>query len=170
MAICQIIDLHIKNRSKTVSLQSIEHPQVGLERIGAVTRTSWGPRGLDVWYCGLSVDNYRCSPLFVPETGTMRISCLYNLFSQHCIMSPFTHEQHVTAVNDRPQETILGLDNKAKKRLLVAMAKLMENITMQQKASPQRVDPPSTSEGVPQGNRAEPSPPVTPTTNPAAPT
>ena len=44
-------------------------------------------------------------------------------------MPMFTHKQHVTAVNNELKETSLGLDKKAKKHLLKAMTKLMEDMT-----------------------------------------
>ena len=137
--------------------------------IDSVTRTSWGPRGLDAWYCGPAMDHYRCSHFFVPETGAMRISGSYDLFPQHCIMPTFTREQHATAVNNELNEAISSLDKKAKRRLLKAMAVSMENLATKADAPPQRVDVPATSEGDPRGQRVGPSPPVTTTTNPTAP-
>ena len=100
----------------------------------------------------------------------MRVSGSYNLFPQHCIMPTFTREEHATSVSDELQEAILGLDKKAKKRLLKAMATSMATMTATINASPQRLDKPPTSEGVPQGQRVGPAPPVTMTTNPTAPT
>ena len=80
----------------------------------AVTRTPWGPRGLDAWYCGPAMYHYPCAHFCVPETGAMRVSGLYDLFLQHCIMPTFTHKDHVTAVNNELKEAILSLDKKAK--------------------------------------------------------
>ena len=136
----------------------------------AVTRTSWGPGGLDAWYCGPAMDHYRCAHFFVPETGAMRVSGLYDIFPQHCTMPTFTREEHATAVNDKLREAILGLDKKANKRLLKAMATSMATMAATINAPPQRVDGPPTSEGVPQGQRVGPAPPVTTTTHPTAPT
>ena len=48
----------------------------------------------------------------------MRVFRSYDLFPQHCIMPPFTHNEHATAVNDEAKEAILRLDKKAKKHLL----------------------------------------------------
>ena len=86
------------------------------------------------------MDHYRCAHFFVPETGAMRVSGSYDLFPQHCIMPTFTREEHATAVNDELQEAILGLDKKAKKRLLKAMATSMATMTATINAPPQRVD------------------------------
>jgi hypothetical protein len=36
-----------------------------------LTRTSWGPRGIDAWYCGPALDHYRCNHFYVPETRAM---------------------------------------------------------------------------------------------------
>ena len=79
----------------------------------------------------------------------MRVSGSYDLFPQHCIMPTFTCEEHATAVNNKLQEAILGLDKKAKKHLLKGMATSMATMTATINASPQRVDGPPTSEGVP---------------------
>ena len=100
----------------------------------------------------------------------MRVSRLYDLFPQHCIMPTFTREEHATAVNDELQEAILGLDKKAKKRLLKAMTTSMVTMTATINAPPQRVDGPPTSEGVPQCQRVGLAPPITTTTDPTAPT
>ena len=40
----------------------------------AVTRISWGSRGLDAWYCSPFMDYYQCVHFFVPETGYMHVS------------------------------------------------------------------------------------------------
>ena len=116
------------------------------------------------------MDHYRCAHFFVPETGAMCVSGSYDLFPQHCIMPTFMREEHATAVNNELQEAILGLDKKAKKRLLKAMATSMATMTATINVPPQRVDEPPTSEDVPQGQRVEPAPPVTTTTNLMAPT
>ena len=100
----------------------------------------------------------------------MRVSRSYSLFPQHCSIPTFTREEHATAVNNELQEAILSLDKKAKKRLLKAMAASMATRTATINAPPQRLDGPPTSEGVLQGQRVEPAPPVTTTTNPTAPT
>eukprot|EP00804_Cyclotella_cryptica_P021893 CCRYP_000851-RA/>CCRYP_000851-RA protein AED:0.26 eAED:0.15 QI:0/0/0/1/0/0.33/3/0/868 len=59
------------------------------------TRTSWGPRGLDAWYCGPSLDHYRNAKFYVPATKAYGISGSYDLFPQHCILPTFTPDQHV---------------------------------------------------------------------------
>merc|ERR1712194_658782 len=79
-------------------------------------------------------------------------------------------EEHATAVNDELQEAILGLEKKAKKRLLKAMVTSMATMTATINAPPQRVDGAPTSEGGPQGQRVGPAPPVATTTNPTTPT
>ena len=80
----------------------------------AVTRTSWGLTGLDAWYCVPAMDHYQCAHFFVRETGAIRVSGLYDLFPQHCIIPTFTRKEHATAVNDELKEAILSLNKKAK--------------------------------------------------------
>eukprot|EP00804_Cyclotella_cryptica_P000273 CCRYP_010218-RA/>CCRYP_010218-RA protein AED:0.29 eAED:-0.05 QI:0/0/0/0.5/1/1/2/0/769 len=63
------------------------------------TRTSWGPQGIDAWYCGPSLDHYRNAKFFVPATKAYRISGSYDLFPQHCILPTFTPDQHVQEVH-----------------------------------------------------------------------
>ena len=108
----------------------------------AVNRTSWGPRGLNAWYCGPAMYHYRCTHFFVPETGAMRVSGLYDLFPQHYIMPTFTREEHTTAVNNELQEAIFGLNKKAKKHLLKAMSTSMATMTATINVSPQSMDNP----------------------------
>ena len=74
----------------------------------------------------------------------MRVSGSHNLFPQHSTMPLFTREEHATAVNNKLQEAILGLDKKAKKRLLNVMATSMVTMTAIINVSPQRVDGPPT--------------------------
>ena len=81
----------------------------------------------------------------------MRVSRLYDLFPQHCIMPTFTRKEHVTTVNDKPKEAILSLNKKAKKHLLKAMATSMVIMTVTDNAPSQRMDKAPTSEGVPHG-------------------
>ena len=79
----------------------------------------------------------------------MRTLGSYDLFLQYCIMTAFICTQHATVVNDELGEAVHGLDKKAKKHLLRAMAKAMKDMTALQDEPPQRVDEPPTSEGVP---------------------
>ena len=109
--------------------------------------------------------HYQCTHFFVPVIGAMRVSGSYNLFPHHCIMSAFTCEEHTTAVNDKLQEEILGLNKEVKKCLLKVMATLLVTMTATINAPSQRVDKPATSEDVPQGQRVGPTPPVTTTTH-----
>ena len=60
-------------------------------------------------------------------------------------MSTFTRKHNVRTVNDKLKETILGVDKKAKKRLLKAMAKLIEDMTAKQTLPPQSVGEPPTT-------------------------
>jgi hypothetical protein len=55
------------------------------------TRTSWGYRGLDAWYCGPALDHYRNSRFFVPATKSYRMSGSFDLFPQHCILPTCTN-------------------------------------------------------------------------------
>ena len=86
-------------------------------------------------------------------------------------MSTFTRKEHVIKVdNELGEESILGLDKKAKQRLLKAIATSMVTMTVTNNAPPQRVDEPPTSEDVPKGQRVGPAPPVTTPMNPTTPT
>ena len=51
----------------------------------------------------------------------MRVSGSYDLFSHHYIMPTFTHEEHMTAVNNKLQKSILGLNTKTQQRMLKAI-------------------------------------------------
>ena len=122
------------------------------------SRTSWGNRGLDAWYCGPSLDHYRNSKFYVPSTKAYRTSGSFDLFPQHCILPTFTPEQHATEVYKELFESVQKLSKPAKKKLITKIAKALETI-----ANPQ------TSEGEP-SSEGEPieyvAPPVTTTNNP----
>ncbi|KAL7425608.1 hypothetical protein ACHAXH_000191, partial [Discostella pseudostelligera] len=79
-------------------------------------RTSWGPRGIDAWYCGPSLDHYRGCKFYIPETRGFRISATYQLFPTHCklpTLSPMEHIKEVIAELKR------CLHNKASRKTLI---------------------------------------------------
>ena len=94
--------------------------------IDAVTRASWGPRGIDVWYCGPVLDHYRCGYVYVPEHRSMSISSSFDLFPQHCIMPTFTPEQHAREVQHELVEAIQKLPKKSKSKLLKGLSKKLQ--------------------------------------------
>jgi hypothetical protein len=63
-----------------------------------LTRTSWGPRGIDAWYCGPAEDHYRCSHFYVPDTRAMRILGSYELYPVHCQLPTLTPTEHTSQV------------------------------------------------------------------------
>eukprot|EP00804_Cyclotella_cryptica_P025566 CCRYP_002810-RA/>CCRYP_002810-RA protein AED:0.33 eAED:0.33 QI:0/-1/0/1/-1/1/1/0/369 len=72
------------------------------------TRTSLGNRGLDAWYCGPAFDHYRNVKFYVPSTKAFRVSGLYDLFPQHCILPTLTPEQHAVEVHKELFESIIN--------------------------------------------------------------
>jgi hypothetical protein len=61
-------------------------------------RSSWGPRALDAWYCGPSLDHYRCNLFYIPESRSMRVSGTYELYPTHCSMPTMSEHEHTYAV------------------------------------------------------------------------
>ena len=137
--------------------------------VDAVTRTSWGPRGLDAWYCGPALDHYQCSYLCVPKTGSIRTSVSFDLFAHHCIMHIFTRNQHATKVHNKLKEAVERLIKHAKNILVKEITKAIEAIKERQANPPQRVFDQPTSEVRSMEQRLGPAPPVTRTSNPTAP-
>jgi len=43
-------------------------------------RTTWAPHGIDAYYVGPSLENYRCYKFFVPKTNTTRDATTVNWF------------------------------------------------------------------------------------------
>ena len=62
-------------------------------------------------------------------------------------MPTFTRAQHATEVHNELKEAVSGLSKNAKKRLLRAMIKAVEDIREKQANPPQRVVDQPTSEG-----------------------
>ena len=135
----------------------------------ALSRTSWGPRGMDAWYCGPSFDHYRCCIFYVPETRSMRISGSFDLFPQHCVLPTFTPEQHEIEVHNELTDAVHNLNKKSKKKLLTAMATALRKLATADNNPPQRVGEVPTSEGESPAQRVDEAPPITTTTNPTAP-
>ena len=98
----------------------------------------------------------------------MRISDLFDLFPQHCIMPTFTHKQHATEVHNKLKEAADWLSKHAKERLVKAMTKAIEEIKERQANPLQRVVDQPTPEDGSMEQRVRPAPPVTTTSNPTA--
>lgn len=78
-------------------------------------RISWGPRGLDAWYCGPVFDHYHNMKFFFPEIKSYHTSALFDLFPQHCLVPTLTDKEHNETVAKEWIESIQHLKNKPKK-------------------------------------------------------
>ena len=87
------------------------------------TRTSWGTKGIDGWYCGPALDHYRNCRFYIPETGAYRTSGSYDLFPQHCLLPDLSPVQHAEAVHDELVEAIRNLPNSKRKHILTKALK-----------------------------------------------
>jgi hypothetical protein len=56
------------------------------------TRASWAPHSLNAWLLRFLKDHYCCHLYHVPKTSGYRVSGSANLFPQHCIAPPYSHE------------------------------------------------------------------------------
>eukprot|EP00804_Cyclotella_cryptica_P011793 CCRYP_011361-RA/>CCRYP_011361-RA protein AED:0.17 eAED:0.11 QI:0/0/0/0.8/0.25/0.2/5/0/1137 len=91
------------------------------------TRTSWGPRGLDAWYCEPSLDHYRNAKFYVPTTK----------LPHFCTASyPLSHQ------NNMYKKYILNFlkqSNNSKKptqrKFLHKVAKALEKLTTNQQSA-----------------------------------
>eukprot|EP00804_Cyclotella_cryptica_P003417 CCRYP_018563-RA/>CCRYP_018563-RA protein AED:0.22 eAED:0.19 QI:0/0/0/1/0.33/0.25/4/0/1155 len=101
------------------------------------TRTSWGTRGLDAWYCGPAFDHYRNMKFYVPSTKAYRVSGSYDLFPQHCILPTFTPAQHTQEVLRELFESLQTLDKPTKRKFLkkIAIALEIVNSTPEQRVT-----------------------------------
>ena len=80
--------------------------------LSATGRPSWGPRGIDAWYCGPALDHYRNMIFFVPETQAYRTSASFNLYPQHCQLPTLSEQQHNKTVATEWLESLQRLKNK----------------------------------------------------------
>jgi hypothetical protein len=71
------------------------------------------PDGLDAWLLGPSKDHYRCHLYYIPETKGYRVSGSAELFPQHFIAPPYSHETHVTELVEEIKTTIPHLSRRA---------------------------------------------------------
>ena len=104
------------------------------------TRASWAPHGLDAWLLGTSKDHYRCHLYFVPETSGYRVSGSAELFPQHCVAPPYSHETHVNELADEIALTIPKLSRRA--RTLDAIRTLAQHLDAYISGTPVPVPPP----------------------------
>ena len=119
------------------------------------SRTSWGPRGTDAWYCGPALDHYQNCRFYVPMTKAYRTSGSFDLFPVHCMLPTFTPTQHANKVYNELIESIQTMKKTAKSKLIQKLVKALRQIstgTMKQPTEGenatseggkiQRVDPP----------------------------
>ena len=139
------------------------------------SRTSWGARGLDAWYCGPALDHYRNCVFYVPATKSYRTSASFDLFPQHCQLPTLNQEQHAEEVYDELIGSIKGMKRKQRNKII---AKMQKSISILSTATPEypieRViednDGSINSEGErPIQRVAVTAPPITTSTNPTEP-
>ena len=111
------------------------------------SRTPWGPRASDTWYCGPSLDHYRNCKFFVPTTGAYRTSGSFDLFPQHYMLPELTPIQHATAVSDELINVIEKVPKTTKKKLLSNIEKAIRTIEYNPTLPIHAVTPPPTIEG-----------------------
>ena len=125
---------------------------------------------MDAWWCGPSLDHYRCSIFYCPETRSYRISGSFDLFPQHCLLPEFTLEHQPKEVHKELVESIGRLNKTSGRKLVKALAKTAKDLaTTPNTRTPQRVEPEATSEGEGPTQRVATAPPVTTTTDHTAP-
>jgi len=84
-----------------------------------LTRTSWGPRGIDAWYCGPSANNYPCNHFYVPDTRAMRILGTFELYPVHCQLPTLSPEEHTQQVAHKLVRCMKNLPLATRKRLFL---------------------------------------------------
>ncbi len=72
----------------------------------ADSQASWAPCGLDTWLLGPSKDHYRCHLYYILETSGYRVSKSADLFSQHCISPPYSHETYIQEMSSELKESL----------------------------------------------------------------
>ena len=90
--------------------------------------TSWGPRGMDAWYCGPAMDHYCNCHFYVPETCAYQISASFDLFPQHCALPDLNAEQHTKVVGDELISSIQALPTSTKTTFVSTMREAIENL------------------------------------------
>ena len=75
------------------------------------SRTSWGPRGTNAWYCSPALDHYQNCQFYVPMTKSYRIYGSFDLFPAHCMLPTFTPDQHANEVYGELIESIQAIKN-----------------------------------------------------------
>ena len=91
-------------------------------------RLSWGPRGIDAWYCGPCFDHYRNLLFFIPETGAYRKSASYDLYPQHCVLPELNQQQHAEVVQEELVESIQLLKKKPRRDIIKKLRAAMDAV------------------------------------------
>jgi hypothetical protein len=93
------------------------------------TRGLWASRGVDAFYLGPAMDNYRCDHYYIPETQAYRLSGLSELFPQHCQLPSLTPHQHFRALTDElTDNTELANGTHKGRRLLRILATRIKSL------------------------------------------
>ena len=90
--------------------------------------TSWGPRGMDAWYCGPAMDHYHNCHFYVPETHAYQISASFNLFAQHCALQDLNAEQHAKVIGNELIDSIQALPTITKTTFISTIHEAIENL------------------------------------------
>ncbi len=94
-----------------------------------LTRTSWGPRGLDAWYCGPSTNHYRCNHFYVTDTRAMRISGSFELYPTHCQLPTLSPQEHTQQVAHELVRCMECLPRATRKRLFTTTIQAIRQFT-----------------------------------------
>lgn len=97
--------------------------------VSPAVRTSWGPRGVDAWYCGPALDHYQCHHFYVPETRAMRISGTYELYPQHCDLPILTPQQHLHQVIRELLRGMIQLPLRKRRKFFLALMEALHALT-----------------------------------------
>ena len=106
-----------------------------------LTRTSWGPRGIDAWYCGPSANHYRCNHFYVPDTRAMRISGSFELYPVHCQLPTLTPAEHTTQVAQELIRCMEMLPPATRKRVFHTTTEAIRKFTGAPPTNPPTYDP-----------------------------
>ena len=106
-----------------------------------LTRTSWGPRGIDAWYCGPSENHYRCNLFYVPDTRAMRISGSFELYPVHCQLPTLSPAEHTTQVVQELIRCLEMLPPATRKRVFHTTTSAIRKFTGAPPTDPPTYDP-----------------------------
>jgi hypothetical protein len=100
------------------------------------SRDSWGAHDEDMGYIFPALGHYMLFYWCVQETGGLRLSGMFGVFPQHCLLPDFSPYQHTNEVYDELCNSIDTMSSASKRKLLKKMKTTLQKSAIRERVAP----------------------------------